>query len=431
MDAQALGRFLRQTRESRELTLDEAERALKIRRAVLESFELGEFTLPNAPAVQIRGFIRNYASYLGLDEERVLQQYDEALLSERGARGSSAFGVMRKRAPRRDAAPAADSSARLPLPAPTPPPPSAGPASHAQAPRTSTLTLLLRLVVALAAVAVIAFVVLQLLPLGELTNADLNATQVASDILAALPPTVPPDLQPTPTLLVIATEVATVPASAYTGQGLLLEIDMTQRAWMRISADGIEQFVGLARPGQRFEIRAVDNITLLSSNAEALDALFNGQPQPLYGGRGQRVDITYRADGVQIVTGPGFAPTPIVSSTPLPTPTDSAGTLTALLTPSDTPGPSPTPSSTFTASSTPTQTLTPSSTFTPSSTPTITLTPSATFTASSTPSATPVPSDTPIPTSTFTPSATPTPSPTVPLPPRVTPFGATPGKTGG
>jgi transcriptional regulator with XRE-family HTH domain len=67
MDAQALGRYLRQAREARELTLEDAEATLKIRARVLEMFELGEFNLPNFNAVQLRGFLRNYANYLQRD----------------------------------------------------------------------------------------------------------------------------------------------------------------------------------------------------------------------------------------------------------------------------------------------------------------------------------------------------------------------------
>ena len=59
MDAQALGRYLRQSRDAKELTLEEAERALHIRRRVLDSFELGDFNIPDMSVVQIRGFIRN------------------------------------------------------------------------------------------------------------------------------------------------------------------------------------------------------------------------------------------------------------------------------------------------------------------------------------------------------------------------------------
>src|SRR5262245_33895155 len=80
MDAQALGRYLRETREAKELSLDEAERALRIRQRVLESFEAGDFNIPDIAAIQVRGFMRNYARYLGLDEDRVIAYYEESLL---------------------------------------------------------------------------------------------------------------------------------------------------------------------------------------------------------------------------------------------------------------------------------------------------------------------------------------------------------------
>jgi cytoskeletal protein RodZ len=73
MDAHSLGRYLRESRESRELTLDDAVDTLKIRRIVLESFEQGDFNVVDASPVQVRGFLRNYARYLSLDEDLVIQ----------------------------------------------------------------------------------------------------------------------------------------------------------------------------------------------------------------------------------------------------------------------------------------------------------------------------------------------------------------------
>ena len=171
MDAQALGRYLRQTRETQELTLDDAEYVLKIRRGILESFELGEFTIPNASSVQIRGFIRNYARYLGLDEEKVIAYYDEALTGIPTRSSASAFGVMRKKGKRESQqAPAVttpvaprtitDTHPRLP----NVPPPASNMTPQIER-GTSPFVLIMRALVALAAVAVIVLVIVQLLPL--------------------------------------------------------------------------------------------------------------------------------------------------------------------------------------------------------------------------------------------------------------------------
>jgi hypothetical protein len=202
----------------------------------------------------------------------------------------------------------------------------------------------------------------------------------------------------------------------YTGQGLLVTIQFRQRSWIRLATDGTDRFVGVARPGTVLEFPAAETITIIASNAEALDMVFNGEEQPTFGDRGQRVDLTLTRGGVNIVTGPGFEPTAEVSDTPIPTPTDPQGGIVAQLTPTDTPGPSPTPSDTPTITNTPTITPTPTVTPTASDTPTITNTPTITLT----------PSDTPPPSATAT--ITPIPSPTAILPPRETPTGQPPPK---
>lgn len=425
-DAQALGLHLRQTREAKELTLEQAERALHIRQRLLESFELGEFASPELSSIQVRGFLRNYAQYLGLDPDEVIEHLDAAN-SESDRRSS----VLRGRSPgKRDTAP--QKAVAVPR-SPEPPPPTAPrPAPKAtpdERKGAGALGWLLRLLVAAAALAIIAFVILQLIT-PQSGSDDPEPTTISRDILGMLPPTQTHTPQPTATLRSAATQA---PISSYSGRGLLAEITMAQRAWLTITADGLEQYTGIARPGDRFAIEAVDNIHILSSNAEGLDVIFNGQPQASFGGRGQRVDITFRAEGIQVESGPGFAPTPVESPTPLPTPTDPAGALIAQLTPTETPGPSPTPSDTPTMTLTPSITPTPSDTPTPtltptpSDTPTITPTPSNTPTVTRTPSPTLTPSPTRTPTATLTPTNTLTPSPTANLPPRQ-PAQATPTK---
>ena len=432
MDAQALGRFLRQTRETKELTLAEAEQALKIRSRILESFELGDFNIPDSNQVQLRGFMRNYAHFLGLDEERVLQYYDAALVA--GERQQSLLPRPRRKKNKRETQPVNAASAApvsyapraitdtQPILPPLPPTPLV---ERRRSSGNTMLNLLVRMLVALAALSVIIFVAVQLIG----PNFGVPATSgTPSSILGQLPPTmtVTPGATSTPLPL------PTVPQTQtnYAGQGLLIEIEMVQRAWISISADGVLQYEGTARPGERMQYSALDNITMTTSSGEALEVIFNGQRQPTLGARGQRVDVVFRMSGVEISTGPGFAPTPIESNTPLPTPTDPQGTLIAQLTPSPTEGPSPTASDTPTITNTPTETLTPSMTFTPSDTPTITQTPSNTPPPTNTFTASPLPTDTPLPTATYTPSITPTPSPTAILPPRQPAVEPSPTKEG-
>jgi cytoskeletal protein RodZ len=73
-DQHQLGRLLRDTRESRGIDLDRAERDTKIRARYLHALERGDYRdLPGG--VYASGFLRNYAAYLGLDPDAIVEQY--------------------------------------------------------------------------------------------------------------------------------------------------------------------------------------------------------------------------------------------------------------------------------------------------------------------------------------------------------------------
>lgn len=445
MDAQALGRYLRETREAKEITLDEAERDLRIRQRILEAFEAGEFSLPEIAVIQVRGFMRNYARYLGLDEDRVVAYYEEALLdtaspkrlSGRAPAGRSSGKKRKDKPDKRDSQPVAAVTPVAPRKV-TDTPPSL-PAVQIPVPAITTkrrgvspFALLLRLLVAVAALAIIAYVVIQM---TQPTASDPTVTQDPG-IFGQLPPTQTATVQPTIEMVSILPTIATNLQPGFSGQGVLVTITLDERTWLHVTADGTDQYIGIAPPGTSLEYPAGSDVTVVASNAQALNVVFNGQPQPVFGGRGQMVTVVFSPNGVDISSGPGYAPTPINSPTPLPLPTDPAGALVAQLTPTDTPGPSPT------ASETPSETPIPSDTPIPTDTPV----PSDTPVPTNTPTETPIPTDTPIPSNTPSPTLTPTftltPSPTpipsdtpIPtatsiLPPRGIPPNATPTKVG-
>jgi Helix-turn-helix domain/Domain of unknown function (DUF4115) len=73
-----LGQWLRHTREERGITLAEAQQATKIRQAFLLALEEENYNiLP--PPVYIRGFLKNYANFLGLDPRQIVQRFDEVM----------------------------------------------------------------------------------------------------------------------------------------------------------------------------------------------------------------------------------------------------------------------------------------------------------------------------------------------------------------
>ncbi|MDE2818134.1 MAG: DUF4115 domain-containing protein [Chloroflexota bacterium] len=379
MDAYSLGQFLRSSREAKEIELAEVVDKLRIRQPILEAFEAGDFAATEMSEIQVRGMLRNYARFLGLDEDDVLRLYDDAR-----------FGKSRRRTWLWRSDRKADSGSRR---GDAPPPMQEIDAEQSRSfHRRRLWSVFLLFVLSTAAIGTIAFVTMELIGLqGAAEVADSTA---AAEAQITAPPV--QTLEPAPTT--VPTVVTPTPAlrSRYSGSGVLVNILATQRNWMRIIGDGIERFAGIAGPDTVLEYSALTEIIVSASNAMGLDIEWNGQQQPRAGGRGQRVDMRFSAADIAISLGPDGAPTLVSPTTRA---TAFAAMTLAALTPSDTPGPSPSP------------TLTPAPTDTLTLAPTPTLVPSVTPTASDTPTATKIP------------TITLTPTETAILPPRVTQAG--------
>lgn len=75
-----VGELLKKTRLEKQVSLEEAEKATKIRVKHLDALEKGEYSkLP--PPTFIKGFIKNYGQFLNLDEARLIaifrREFDE------------------------------------------------------------------------------------------------------------------------------------------------------------------------------------------------------------------------------------------------------------------------------------------------------------------------------------------------------------------
>ncbi len=404
-DAEALGSDLREAREGRDLTLEQAEKGTRIRARYLEALEQGNYSaLPSA--VQTRGFLRNYARYLGLDADLMVSRYDAALQGGR-RRG-------RRVEPIPEAPPPVP---RRTQPPQTPVPPREGiptiAEEHERRKRRSWLGTLAILVVAL-----ILFV--GLLIVGSQGLQSLFAPSSAGGVILS---PLPRDVSPTPNVTntpdPTATPIRPTPLpnpniiASPTGSGnVLVQLQIRERTWLRVIVDGQVSFMGSAAPDTVHQYRG-NSVNVRVANAVGVRAVVNGQDMGVLGARGQIVDQTYTAGGT-IQASPTAPPKPASNSPnttggPIGELVSTSPQATFSLTPTVTPTrklvtltPLPTFPPTATWTLTPTSTATP--TITP--TPTITYTPSVTRT----PTNTPTPSNTPRPTLTYTPSMTFTPS---------------------
>jgi cytoskeleton protein RodZ len=251
-----LGELLRKAREEKGLSLQQAEEATKIRAAYLQALE--EETLDLLPAqVYVKGFIRNYASALGLHPQEVLALYKES------------------------AAPQPDTPIPSMLDEPL---------------RPLSLRRLWPLGVALLVLALAAAVWQGYIriPSVELPFARPTPTYTAAP--TAVPPS--PTARPTHTALPpTATFTPTwtpVPAPA-----LELTVDIVGLAsWIRAEVDGQEAYAGTLEPGSRRVWSGRERIVLRAGRPEAVRVTLNGQLLGWLGPAGQVVEKEWAAPGV-------------------------------------------------------------------------------------------------------------------------------------
>ncbi len=293
-----VGRALREARERLGYTLEEVERATRIRARHLEALEAGDLDRLPSP-VHARGFLRNYADFLGLDSDALLLRFAEHLQ----ARGRAA-------AIERDTRPSVTVRRRRPA--------------------WLSVDLLVAAVVVAAVLAVVvwgagrvaaglreraaevearsAFLVATLAPTGTPSAANPSQTPQPAEAL----PTQAADSSPAPaaTPLVLA------------GEGDLVEVRLLveKRAWVSVRVDGEEGFRGRLPPGAVVEAQAAAIVEVWTGNAGGVRVIYNGFDQGLLGDVGEVAIRLWTVSGMVTPTAT-VTPTPTATPPVAPTPT--------------------------------------------------------------------------------------------------------------
>jgi len=303
-----IGRSLLEARERLGLTLDEAERATRIRASHLQALERGDFDALPSP-VQARGFLNNYADFLGLDENAILLQYAETLQSRRTrlAPGATFKG------------PATRPSVQV----------------HSRRPRWLTSDLFIAAAITLGILTILIWggnrVMAMLRP-------QVVSTEVVSDILIpSFTPTLAETSQPItsastsdPAVPPVQTGIPTQPIFFGLADSVNLGIVVEARTWLRVVVDGSETYRDRVIVGEVLEFQGEQVIELTTGNGAGLHVFYNGQDQGLLGEVGQVVIRLWTLEGV-------LTPTATVTRTPTETPRVSE-TPTSTSTPIATPG---------------------------------------------------------------------------------------------
>lgn len=312
-----LGQLLRQSREAKELSLAEVEAKTRIRQRYLAALEAGDWDeLPNE--VVARGFLHTYARFLGLDPNELLAQF--------GLAGSQPAAPANKTGQPVAAAAPAYRPIDFDL-------------YGAQPQRRLLARRLFRLAILLILAVLLGFLLVRYgLPfLLEGRTPGQAATATATLPPEGSPPATPLIVlgaSPTPTAAAAtatptaaqmrpATTAAASPSPTATAtpiQQIHLLIEVTQRAWIRLTADEQVLLEGIREAGFRQEFSAQESMILRTGNAGGLQLTLNGETLPSLGGPGEIVELKWvLEDGV--ITQPSPTPTlpaPTATATPQP-----------------------------------------------------------------------------------------------------------------
>lgn len=225
-----LGERFRAAREERSLTLSEVGEQLRIRSVYLAAIEEENWKAIGAP-VYIRGFLRTYARFLGLDPEEAVAEFNAAT---------------------------------------GPPPASAAPSPSAPAAGQRSLAPLIW-IAGVIAIGLIGFVIYLYLspPRTAVTAVQQSATPVPS----AAPTGVTPHPSPRPQPLLTRT----------------LAVNITSGSWLRVTIDGNVSIEGTFPRGTS-KVFHGKTAVVLAGNAAGVEVTVNGKPAGKLGAKGAVVE---------------------------------------------------------------------------------------------------------------------------------------------
>lgn len=264
-----IGTLLRETRETKGVSIEAVEESTSIRRLYLEAIEKEDYDkLPGR--VYARGFVRNYADFLGLDGDEIAARFKEEYEQtpeEEPENVEPAPPVKRQPAvPREETRGGAFSS---------------GQDFKARTQGTSTLTK----VMTAAAVVMVAFV-------GGIYYYFGNDSREADKVVS----------QPVPKQENAVIDVANPTASA-SGKvdGVEVVATFSNNCWTWVTSDGKDVFEGFVEKGQRLTWKGNKNVNVTLGNAGAVEIVRNGQSLGKAGKNGEVVEIRYTKEKAERV----------------------------------------------------------------------------------------------------------------------------------
>jgi len=299
-----LGESLKEARQNKGVSLEKVAEETRIRKKYLQALEEEDFSIIPSE-VYIKGFLRNYAIYLGLDPEEIRALYKGKPVEKGKPEWIGRAGQMARE--------------------------ETGP--HAF-PMDMSLTQsrLLAFPFLVIALAVLAFSLLGLWAFRQYVSLPKTGPETqATTTEVHLRPT----FTPTSVMTSVTPTLAGTPTpKVYTG--VEVELVVLERAWLQVHVDGEKVFEGVFDEGTKITWNGKERVAVRCNNAGGVEVTLNGQKLGPLGKRGQVVDQEWTTKEIETTPAVG---TPAGATPGTPLPTDTSGPTISPLPPTDTPGP--------------------------------------------------------------------------------------------
>ena len=257
-----IGDLLRRERERQNLSIKDIEKATSIRALYIDAIEKGEYkTLPGE--VYAKGFVRNYANYLKLNANEIVNAFNEEMHPQEelheAAESSSVEEARQVQPVERNR-------------------------EEYRGPKITSL---------------------ESYPMEKSSHGVRNALMVAVAVFvvafAALiafggdeEPSAPAPRAKTQTAQQQKqsqkqTEAAPKPAA----DGVEMKLSFTDRCWTEVVVDGKTEFEGTAEKGKVLTLKGKDKVRITAGNAGALNYSLNGKDMGAIGQKGEVVEKTF------------------------------------------------------------------------------------------------------------------------------------------
>ncbi|UZE46473.1 helix-turn-helix domain-containing protein [Selenomonas sputigena] len=256
-----IGDLLRRERERQNLSIKDIEKATSIRALYIDAIEKGEYkTLPGE--VYAKGFVRNYANYLKLNANEIVNAFNEEMHPQEEmqvAGSSSAEEARQEQSSEKNReeyrGPKITSLESYPMEK----------SSHGV--RNALMVAVAVFVVAFAA----------LIAFGGDEEPSAPAPRAKTQTQQGQKPG----------------QKQTEAAPKAAADGVEVKLSFTDRCWTEVVVDGKTEFEGTAEKGKVLTLKGKDKVRITAGNAGALNYSLNGKDMGAIGQKGEVVEKTF------------------------------------------------------------------------------------------------------------------------------------------